>query len=216
MLDATATGSAAMCGQLPPGDKLAIPAWAPSGTVGAVQEVVPAAPGDRFDGEEGKQAGRVETPTATPTVTPRESVGSAPESSVPAAECTAAAAAALVAAVAAAEDVAEEGLSVAQSGHGAAAAFGEKVGRESAEEHSRGALDVDGAHRAADAEVLAARLQEQLEEMKVRMQDEKRRALGSPRQEISWHASRLYSILYTSVGNVCRFLAETLVVSVSA
>lgn len=169
--EATATGSAAACGQPQPspGGELAIPAWAPSSTVGA-NTVTPAVPSDSVDGEEGKQASRVETPTATPTVTPRESVESAPESSVPAAGRTVAATATAAAAAATAEDVTEEGLSATQPERGvAAAAVGEREGGESTDEVGRGAVGDDAtADRAAAAEARAARLQEQLEEMKVR------------------------------------------------
>lgn len=133
--------------------------------------MTPAVPGDSVDGEEGKQASRVETPTATPTVTPRESVESAPESSVPAAGRTVAATATAAAAAAAtAEDVTEEGLSATQPERGAAAAaVGEREGGESTDEVGRGTVGDDAtADRAAAAEARAARLQEQLEEMKVR------------------------------------------------
>lgn len=133
--------------------------------------MTPAAPGDSVGGEEGKQASRVEKPTATPTVTPRESVEPAAESSVPAAEGTAsatvaAAASAAAAAAATAEDVPREACGATQPER-QAAAVGEEEGRKSTEGDGRGEVD-DADRRAAAAEALAARLQEQLEEMEVR------------------------------------------------
>lgn len=125
--------------------------------------VTPAAPSNRDD-DEGKQASRVETPTATPTVTPRESVDSVPESSVPAAQGTAA--------VAAAGAVTEGGLGATQLVGGEESAPAEEGGEdaenaENVEGDCRAAVD-GGAHRAAAAEALVTRLQEQLQEMEVR------------------------------------------------
>lgn len=130
----------------------------------------------------------MEKPTATPTVTPWESVESARESSVPAAEGTAAAAA--VAAAGAADDVTEKCLGAAPE-RGATAA-GAEEGREITEEDGRGSGD-DDAHRAAAAESLAARLQEQLEVMKVRRA---RRTLVRPQQGI---------LCWPSLNSTCKY-----------